>query len=338
MSNDNTTKFRLCAKSLFLTYPQCYTEKGILFQNIKTKWGDNIDSLIVCKENHQDGHPHLHAAIRFLTEQDCKNAREYDSLVDPPKHGNYKACRKLKSAFQYCAKTDPEPLLWGLACELIDGTTSKCDIVVKMIDENKTLKEVKDKMPGFFMMNMSKIVSYQQYAKLEKTKKVRLEWEMPRARDDLTEEEHIIGHWIFENMKKPREFKQKQLFIWGTTNLGKSTLINNLKKYLSGYPINKAEDYYCAYYDGEYDFAYIDEFKHDKSIQWLNTWLDGSSMNLKKKNGWYIKEQNIPTIILSNYSLEDNYRNVSQNSPEIFDTLKGRLEIVHVKEFIKVLN
>jgi len=65
-----------------------------------------------------------------------------------------------------------------------------------------------------------------------------------------------------------------------------------------------------------------------KTIQELNSWLDGSRMPLRKKGSQSVKEKNLPIIILSNYSLEGAY---SKAPEEKLDTLRCRLEIVEVE-------
>lgn len=109
-------------------------------------------------------------------------------------------------------------------------------------------------------------------------------------------------------------------------------------KYAKPYLISTTEEWYCDWQDNVYDFALMDEFKANKTIQWLNQWLEGSPMKLKKKgiSSGCVKNHNIPTIVLSNYSLEDCYHKVAQFNPIVLDALKGRFQIVEVTQFIKV--
>lgn len=77
-----------------------------------------------------------------------------------------------------------------------------------------------------------------------------------------------------------------------------------------------------------YDLAVIDEFRgSDKPLGWLNLWLQGNPMPLRKKGSQYTKEQNIPTIILSNYSPREAYSKVPDH---ILGTLLSRLEVISV--------
>lgn len=86
------------------------------------------------------------------------------------------------------------------------------------------------------------------------------------------------------------------------------------------------EDWYDDYEDGCYDIAIMDEFKASKTLTWMNQFLQGHPMHLKKKGvPGYLKRDNLPVIILSNYSPENCYNNVP---PSHLDPLMRRLTLV----------
>jgi len=109
--------------------------------------------------------------------------------------------------------------------------------------------------------------------------------------------------------------------------------VNQLEKWCRIYQIPATEDFYDLYEDGMYDLAVLDEFKASKTIQWLNLWLQGGMMNIRKKGAQVLKKENIPTIILSNYELHESYHKVELSKLE---TLESRLDIVRVSEFINI--
>lgn len=80
------------------------------------------------------------------------------------------------------------------------------------------------------------------------------------------------------------------------------------------------EDFYDFYFDEKFDLVVLDEFKGQKTIQFLNLWLQGGDMTIRKKGSQYIKRKNLPMIILSNYSLDDCYKDQLKLS-----TLRARL-------------
>lgn len=109
-------------------------------------------------------------------------------------------------------------------------------------------------------------------------------------------------------------------------------------EYAKPYIISSDEDWYCDFQNNCFDFAILDEFKANKSIQWMNSWLEGARMKLKKKGlaAGYVKTHNLPTIVCSNYSLEECYHKVAQFNPAVLDALKGRFKIIEVTTFINV--
>lgn len=59
----------------------------------------------------------------------------------------------------------------------------------------------------------------------------------------------------------------------------------------------------------------------------MNSWLQGSTMNIRQKGSQCIKVQNIPTIILSNFTPHEAY---SKTAPEKLETLLARIDVHRV--------
>lgn len=98
---------------------------------------------------------------------------------------------------------------------------------------------------------------------------------------------------------------------------------------LNTFSIPTDEDY-NDFYSDDCDLAVLDEFRGQRTIQWLNQFLQGSMMTIKKKGTQTIKLKNVPTIILSNYPLEEVYTHAD------YSPLLSRLTIIHVTSFIDV--
>jgi len=144
-----------------------------------------------------------------------------------------------------------------------------------------------------------------------------------------------IMTWLNLNIKEPRDFRQTQLYIYGPPKMGKSTLIRNLNNYLSIYYVPRDDGEFCdEYEDGIYDLIVLDEFTNKKTMQWMNQLLDGQTCYLKKKGGQILKKDNLPVIILSNFSLEQNYPRLNESG--MLEPLISRLKIVNVQSFINV--
>ena len=126
--------------------------------------------------------------------------------------------------------------------------------------------------PAYVLRNKRKVEEYISYQedKRQRTEKKKpwLGCEGPNNYQDAE-----IAKWLNDNLGKPRKFKQPQLFISGPKNMGKTTLIEQLREYFNIYDIPLNEDFYDFYADNRYDLAVIDEFKGQKPIQWLNLFL-----------------------------------------------------------------
>lgn len=97
------TKFRLDAKHLFLTYPHCDLDKQIAYDYLRLKFEPEL--ILVAREVHADGTPHLHAYLGLQRKRHWSDAHFAD-LVHYPQifHGNYQAARSPQAAAKYATK------------------------------------------------------------------------------------------------------------------------------------------------------------------------------------------------------------------------------------------
>lgn len=104
------SQFRIQAKHLFLTYPQCTIDKNDLLQHLQLKlhrWKPTY--ILVGREQHSDGHPHLHAYCRLSLKCDIREPTQLDCGGF---HGNYQPARKPDRALSYCEK-DGDTIEYG---------------------------------------------------------------------------------------------------------------------------------------------------------------------------------------------------------------------------------
>lgn len=90
------------------------------------------------------------------------------------------------------------------------------------------------------------------------------------------------------------------------------------------YWVPMQEDFYDSFSE-EYDLVVFDEWRGQKTVQFMNSFLQGGTFWLKKKGGQICKKKNVPVIILSNYALSDSYVRAFQNDPSKLVTLQSRL-------------
>jgi len=201
-----------------------------------------------------------------------------------------------------------------------------------LINEGGSIEDVRLADPGFFLMNKAKIETYHAYMMKRLAPSLK-EWNIPVLTAPLPEEREILD-WLTENIKQTRTAAQELLYVWGDTGLGKTTLLARLREYLRVYDIPPSEDWYDNYEDGQYDIAFLDEFKANKTIQWMNSFLQGHPFLLKRKGTTpYLKKDNLPTIICSNYSLYDAY---NHSLPHHLAPLARRLKCVHIQAQINL--
>jgi len=322
-------RFRLNAQKLYLTYPQCSLSKEDVLFNVKKHFGSNLVWAVVGQESHQDGSPHLHCAISLSKKVNITSAKTLDCLANY-KHGNYQAMRKPVRCLEYCTK-DKNYIAHGINVlqflkSSSDRKSTKSDMIATKIMDGETLDNIKKAEPGFYMMHMDKIQKFAsvEYIRIERSKK--LPWPKIDYTDSENPETQMIVSWLIDNVRKHRPFRSKQLYIFGTTCLGKSSFVNTLEKYLNIY-IMPTEDFYSDWVDNLYDICVMDEFKGQKTIQFLNQWLDGSTVYIRTKGGNTYKRHNIPTIIVANFSPQEVYHRVDA---VYIAALVGRLEIVNV--------
>lgn len=326
---------QLQAKNWILTFPQCALKKEGALANIKEKWNkDELSFAIIAEEKHEDGSPHLHILLSFKEKFITRDRHVFDFIAR--KHGSYETVRSLKDAIRY-VKKDGNFLTIGdnIPSENGNQKQSKSTAVAEMLKSGATLEQIFEAEPGYFLQNKKKIqelafwiASYQ-----EAKRKPGLKFPISYVGENVNTQR--IVDWLNTNLSSTMSFKAKQLYIYGPSNHCKTSLVMKLSSYIPVYDIPSGEDFYDFYENDRYRLSLLDEFKAHKTIQWLNLWLQGSTLTLRTKGSQYLKRQNIPTIILSNYSLEECYAKTDINK---LITLENRLEIIKLIEPIDIDN
>lgn len=330
-------RFRLQAKNFFLTWPQCETAKETVLDRIKLL--PDYSHAVVCRENHADDEGvHLHAFVSFTKQQNKVGMKWLDDLADS--HGNYQSAKNPKAVVQYVIK-DGDIVFDGFDpvqyCLLRNknkstapsfGKTTQSELAVEMMKDGKSLFELDDVMPAWVMMNKRKASEYIAFVTVKKARLSLKDW-VPLDLDNYVEDWELeIVNWLNNNIKTPREFKQKQLYIWSDgPDTGKTTLVSQLTEYLSVFRLPKTP-YVDGYQSGAFDLVVCDEFKSHFTIQFLNEFLQGSTMHLNQKGTGTVKADNPPMIFLSNLPLAACYRNKCTTSP--FRALESRFLEVQV--------
>lgn len=322
------SRFRLQGKNYSLTYPQCDTKKEIAAQRIEDKWGNEVKGYVVCEEDHKDGTPHLHVYISFRDKKTFCQTDCFDFIGG--KHGNYQVTKSVKKWIEYVTKAG-RYLAKGVDVESVKRKQKTLSSsVAESIMSGKSISDVNKENPGYVMINKRKIEEYESWVKCELAKRQKIDW-IPPVLEGLTDTNLKIAEWICSNIRVQRKFKAPQLYIHGPRNHGKTSLVEWLERSLSVYHMPMNEEFYDHYSD-DYDLVVMDEFKGQKTIQFMNQFLQGSPMTIRKKGSQSMKYKNLPVLILSNYRLSECYIKAANDGR--LDTLECRLDIVEIDSFI----
>ncbi len=281
-------------------------------------------------EKHADQGVHYHVALELETQLSSRDPKWFDCVFGSDNHGDYvKMKGSTRQAIAYVCK-DGDYAAIGIDPEAVKTkkNATGAERCMKMIREGATLLDMVDMVPHFAMSNKRKIEEWQCYFSEEKRLKLREPWiELDESKfGNYSPEEKVILTWIDSNMFKDRAFKTPQLFIWGEAGVGKTHFVNELERFCRVYRV-PSEEFYDFYEDDKYDLIVYDEFKAGKTIQFMNEFLQGSPMVLRKKGSQVMKTNNLPVIVLSNYSLRECYFNAEDTK---LDTLAARFLCVQV--------
>jgi len=296
--------FRLNAKQFFLTFPQCEVSKQTVAERLEFKFAGELACYAIAAEHHEPtaedpvGGPHLHILLHLTEKKNFKDPKCFDFLTES--HGNYQAQKgSLAQAAVYLTKEDTEPLCFNIDLEAAKAKkSSKFDTIAQLVREGKTFEELEDEHPGFVLNHKRKLDEYIEYHDKKRAKKVVRPLPHELIVNDVTIE---IG--------TPRPYRQLQYYVCGPPGTGKTSLITRLVEAgFRGYPI-PYNGHWEEWSDDEYDFAYADEFNSQVKITEMNQFLTGEIMPLNCRYRNKKKLKNVPTFIISNRPMHDQFPN-----------------------------
>jgi len=326
---------RLQGLKWFLTFPQCHTTRDQAYQNLQENYPE-MEWCVIASETHQDGSPHLHIALEFKEKLRTSHMNYFDKVGG--KHPNIQPMRHQRKCIAYVTK-GLEYDAYGIDVEaILQKKCGKFTTVAKELLSGKTLTELNKTEPGFVLQNKRKLEEYISWLERRNEREKKKKWTKFTTADieDLnTSAEMQIAAWLNLNICEQREFRQEQLYVYGPPKMGKSTLIRKLDEYLNIFYVPRDDGEFCDdYEDGLYDLIVMDEFTNKKTMQWMNQILDGQTCYLKKKGGQILKRNNLPVLVLSNFTLEQNYPRLHEAG--MLEPLISRFKVVHVTEMIAI--
>lgn len=317
--------YRFQGTTFYFTYPQCDISQDVALQNLREvhplAWA-------VCgRERHEDGGQHLHMCGKFESKVHTRDPHHFDLVTG--QHGNYQAMKKQKECVKYCTK-DGDFVEFNCSVEdLLAGKSPKRTIVAQMIIDGASKQDIIDYDCGYYMEKKKQIEEFRM--EIEVAAVVAPDFFDPPVVPDGYQYEawRQVEEWLTLNLLKHRPFKQKQLWLHGPRNSGKSSLIEELE--------NRIRVYHLAY-DGHwfddfdvdcYDLIVADEYGGQYPITLLNRLTDGSTCPLPRRGrSPMMKKKNLPVLICSNLSIDECYHKVSAVQKE---GLKIRFDEVWVE-------
>lgn len=306
--------------NVYFTYPKLDGNLNIILKEFRKI--NDFSFAIICRELHKDGEAHIAGALRFKKRL-MIDSLPYDNVMGKP--GHFETVRSFPAAVRYCMK-DGDFIYHGDISKYEKKIIlSKSDRVAALLRSRNSFEIIFEKYPGFCLTHFERIMKLNSYFKKYDVEE-KLPW--PGCFSNQIKDQPVVG-WLNKNLFKSRDFKQKQLWLYGPTNVGKTHLVNSLNAYCNVYHL-PLEDWYCDYVNGKFDLVVGDEFKGHKTVTFLNKFLEGAPMPLKKKSDrGMLKKDNPPVLILSNLSIRDVYSKVDE---ELILALKGRFLEIKVEE------
>lgn len=183
--------------------------------------------------------------------------------------------------------TIPEPCMSSMPKPSKNATAGKqkklTDLIATSLQSGSSPSDILKEYPGFYLLNKQKVDSL--YTMLSATRRSQplKQWPSNLLYQGTNSSTQQLVEWCNLNMNCTRPFKQKQLYVYGPPNSRKTTFLNILKEYFTWYAIPTDEEWCDLYGDPEPQLCYIDEFKGQKRIQWLNEFLQGGDQYLKRR-------------------------------------------------------
>uniref|UniRef100_B5LVL1 Replication-associated protein n=1 Tax=Okra mottle virus - [Brazil:okra] TaxID=555460 RepID=B5LVL1_9GEMI len=302
-------RFRLQAKNIFLTYPQCsLTKEEALSQLQAIQLPSNKKFIKICRELHENGEPHLHVLLQLEGKVQITNNRLFD-LVSPTRsahfHPNIQGAKSSSDVKSYIDK-DGDTVEWGDF--QVDGRSSRGgqqtanDAAAEALnapDKQTALQLIREKLPEKYLFQFHNLNS-----NLDRIfSKAPEPWVPPFNLSSFTNVPDEMQEWADEYFGRgsaAQPLRPMSLIVEGDSRTGKTMWARALgpHNYLSGHL-----DFNSKVYSNEVEYNVIDDvtpqylkLKHWKELigaqkDWQSNCKYGKPVQIKG---------GIPSIVLCN--------------------------------------
>lgn len=184
--------FRLAAKKIFLTYPQCNAEVQDLQDFLITKLNEYEPAFRIGVELHEDGNQHFHVYISLGRKLETRDSRYFDFiwLLDTY-HPNVQAAKNPKQVLDYVSKQG-----FFIDHGVLDtnGNSGTWSTILAAPTKDVFLAEIEKNAPRDFVLNLDRIMSFADY---------RYKVEIPPYEDPFTNYTvpQDLQDWVDENIQ-----------------------------------------------------------------------------------------------------------------------------------------
>jgi len=255
------------------------------------------------------------------------------------------------TAFKYVMKAGNYlPLGSGFDLEIFMAAakkklSTKSALILKDIQKGRTLDQLVDSHAAFLLLNLRKVKEYLDFISLRERRMKFAEAQqlkvLVQPAEGFSSSWNLeIALWLKQNLRMPRAHRTRQLWICAPPGVGKTSLILMLEEAfkIEVYYWPKEEMWWDGYSDGAYDLIVLDEFFAQKTITQLNPILSGDPTPLSRRcSAPLVKRDNLPVIILSNYTPEECYAKVATHQPHKLAPLLDRLTVVQATGPIRLV-
>lgn len=310
-----------------------------------------IETIVICREKHEDGAYHVHAYLCFPTRRKITHQR-LDDIVG--KHGNY--CRVLSQVawLKYITKDseflgyDPSSREWSkeYALLVVGAADAKSGVkhakIEKLLKEGGTVLDIQEQHPGYLIQHAHKVKYYQELVAAAEASllKPKFQWKDIELTNEMQPHDFEIALWLNSWFSKIRDGQRpypkqlRHLAIIGQADSGKTRLSTYLMTHLIPTFLYVNDGGFLDALSDEDELVVFNDFWGSMMSysQWKR-FTDGSPIQRRVKGGapklW---NKVIPMIFTANKPPEDWWTNLSIEE----DVVRSRLQIVHIPPGAKI--